>query len=88
MRWKLTVGRSDEIADWIELVKEKQEVEKVSSRRNQTADARRVRFVKCHETVRIASIVPEARRAACEGAIDPVVDVSNAGPDFPWWVFI
>jgi hypothetical protein len=33
--------------------------------------------------VKIASIRPEAK-----GGIDPVLDLSNTGPDFPWWAFI
>ena len=38
--------------------------------------------------VKIASIAPEAKDAAREAGLDPVLDLSSTGPDFPRWAFI
>ena len=34
------------------------------------------------------TVIPETKGAGCEAGIDPVLEQSNTGPDFPWWAFI
>jgi hypothetical protein len=75
-------GSELHLSKWIELAKEKRDAERISSH------AETKLKVGCPEGGTRQAVVPEAKRAACEAGIDPVLNLSSTGPDFPWRAFI
>jgi hypothetical protein len=73
------LGKGEERSDSAE---EKREVERISYHRETKPKLGRP------EDGTRETVISEVKRAAREAGIDPVLDLSNTGRDFPWWAFI